>query len=299
MNNTIQIKSIEELFSNAMPSKDIRKKINCVQLDYEKLIFHFTSPSFINASLVLFVLSGTATVYINYKPYIVKKHSALFLSISHFFYFNKCSHDFVCSCLMVSKEFMNEMDSTDMIYRRIRYGVKLYSRPVLQLAQSNVLLLIKRISAINATLDNSEHLYQKEMILNQLFTFYLDLSNIIDRQKEFLDDSNMTRYEYIIQSFMELLVNNYQKQHKVDFYASRLNISARYLTMIVKRITGQSVCDFIFEMLYSQARTLLTDSKWSIQEITAILNFSDQSSFGKFFKRKSHVSPIEFRKKLN
>ena len=46
----------------------------------------------------------------------------------------------------------------------------------------------------------------------------------------------------------------------------------------MKRVTGQSVADFIFEMLYSEARTLLTHSKLSIQEIASSLNFSDQSS---------------------
>ena len=75
-----------------------------------------------------------------------------------------------------------------------------------------------------------------------------------------------------------------------------LNLSAHHLTQIVKLVTGQSVSDFIFEMLFSEARNLLTHSKLSIQEIATTLNFSDQSSFGKFFKRRAGVSPIDFRK---
>ena len=82
----------------------------------------------------------------------------------------------------------------------------------------------------------------------------------------------------------------------MEFYASELNLSSHYLTLIVKQVTGQSVSDFIYEMLYSEARTLLSHSKLSVQEIAAKLNFSDQSSFGKFFKRKSGLSPKEFRK---
>ena len=109
----------------------------------------------------------------------------------------------------------------------------------------------------------------------------------------------LTCYESIIKSFIELLVANYRKEHKVDFYSSRLNISDHYLIHIVKRITGQTVTDFIYEMLYSDARTLLMHSKLSIQEITSLLHFSDQSSFGKFFKRKAGLSPIDFRKQKN
>ncbi len=35
----------------------------------------------------------------------------------------------------------------------------------------------------------------------------------------------------------------------------------------------------------------------SIQQITQKLNFSDQSAFGKFFQRRSGISPAIFRKK--
>ena len=49
-------------------------------------------------------------------------------------------------------------------------------------------------------------------------------------------------------------------------------------------------------MLYSEACTLLSYSQLSIQEIATVMNFSDQSSFGKFFRKKSGLSPIEFRK---
>ncbi|WP_373283838.1 helix-turn-helix domain-containing protein [Pontibacter amylolyticus] len=67
---------------------------------------------------------------------------------------------------------------------------------------------------------------------------------------------------------------------------------------MVKRLTGQMVADFIFQMIYSEARLLLQQPKLSVKQIADSLNFSDQSAFGKFFKRKSGVSPRQFRKKM-
>ena len=136
--------------------------------------------------------------------------------------------------------------------------------------------------------------YRDEVILNRLLAFYLDTSDIIDRQELLPADS--ARDQNIVKSFIELLVANYRQEHKVTFYSSRLNISEHYLSLIMKRITGQSASDFIFGMLYSDARSLLATSKFSIQEITSILNFSDQSAFGKFFKRRSGISPLDYRK---
>ena len=296
MKNQNYIKNINELRLYGIEKNSMREKINCIPITCNDVLSQLSSPIYINATIAILVLSGTATLSVNDKDYNLKSNSIALLSSSHLFLLSHCSSDFNAQCLFVSKEFMDEMDSTDMIYKRIKYGVMLYNAPVMQLKDLQASLLLERITTINKVIDDPDHYYYKEMILNSLFAFYLDLSNIIERNIDRGNADNQTRYENIIKSFIGLLVDNYRKEHKAEFYASQLNITAHYLTLIVKRITGQSVSDFIFEMLYSEARNLLTHSKLSIQEIANGLNFSDQSSFGKFFKRKSGVSPVEFRK---
>lgn len=297
MKQAVHIKNVREVLNYTIDVDDIRARITCVNLDGKGVSTHFSSPVFLNASIAILVLSGTGMLFVNYESYSVRKDNLILLSASHLFNFYNYSDDFNCLCLLVSKEFMDEMDSTDMIYYRIKYGVKLYNAPVVRLSSGSASLLRSRICSVDKAINDTGHFYYKEVILNNLFAFYLDLSNIIEGQAKVPEEKNLSRYESIIKSFIELLVNNYRTEHKVDFYSSKLNISSHYLTSIVQRITGQSVCDFIFEMLYSEARMLLTNSKLSVQEIAAILNFSDQSSFGKFFKRKSGVSPVDYRKK--
>lgn len=294
MKRPIHIKSINDFAQG--DTEEMRKKINCIELNAHDTSQHLSSPVFFKASVCILVLSGTARADINHKSYPVAASTMLVLSASHLFHFEDYSPDFKYLCLLVSREFMEEMDSTDMIYKRIRYGVKLYNHPILMMKHPDFSLLSTRLTAIDRAISNTAHRHYKDVILNTLFAFYLDLSDIIDRQSEWNENPSLTRHESIIKSFIELLTENYREEHKVDFYASQLNISAHYLTLIVKHITGQSACDFIFEMLYSDARNLLTYSQLSIQEITAVLHFSDQSSFGKFFKRRAGISPIDYRK---
>lgn len=296
MEDKICIKNIGDVFPVRESFGNIRNKINCAVLNRDVIDACFSHPLYLNAFVGVFVLSGTGVVGINYKYYDVQPDTAILLTVSHLFNFKDCSPDFTCKCLFVSKEFMDDMDATDMIYRRIKYGARLYNLPILRLDRSDTLLLNNRLEAVDNAIDNTTHFFYKEMILNSLFAYYLDLSNIIEsKSNDSYNDVNLSRYEHIIKSFIELLVANYRKEHKVEFYASKLNITPHYLTLIVKRITGQTVTDFIFEMLYSEARNLLTHSRLSIQEIASLLSFSDQSSFGKFFKRKAGVSPLDFR----
>lgn len=297
MGEKVLIKSICESPFMVDKHSEMRRQVNCMEIDHDLIMSHFSSSVYFDAFIAILVLSGNGSIYINYKRYEVRCDMMSLLSSSHLFHFGNCSSDFRCLCLFVSRRFMEEMDSTDMINKRVRYGVRLYNSPVIRLPHHSSEILRKRYSAVNEVLDMTTHFYYREVVLNRLFAFYLDLSDIIERCVVSRFDGNLTRYEGIIQSFIELLAVYYRKEHHVEFYASRLNLSAHYLTLIVKRVTGQSICDFIFEMLFSEARTLLAYSKLSIQEIASVLNFSDQSSFGKFFKRRSGMSPIEFRKR--
>ena len=282
MKKKIHIKKIAEIpvFSGYL--NDMRKIVSCVPIHYDAIVAYFSSAVYFDAFVAILVLKGSGKACINYKTYPVYADALILLSSSHLFHFAGCSKDFSCLCLFASKEFSDEMDSTDMIYKRIKYGVRLYSSPVLFLSRPNAEVLHERMTAVGKAIDHPEHFYYKEVILNTLFAFYLDLSDMIERHEVAHNEGNLTRYESTIKSFIELLAVNYREEHSVGFYASRLNLSAHYLTLIVKRVTGQSVCDFIYEMIYSEARTLLTHSRLSIQEIASVLNFSDQSSFGKF-----------------
>ena len=296
MKNTVHILSIGDLFPRTLPPGSLRGKIQCAVTGEPDIRARFSPAMFLNASTFLLVLAGDASIRINYNLYTLNARSAVLMSASHLFHFESCSAGFRCLWLLVSKEFTDETDSTDMIYRRIRYGVKLYNTPVVPLHENDAALLADRLASLDRAIDDSSHLYYRDVVLNRLFAFYLDLSNVIDRQTEWSEEKNPSRYESIIKSFIELLVVHYRKEHQVEFYASHIPVSAHYLSLIVKRITGQSVSDFIFEMLYSDARRLLAASGLSIQEIAALLNFSDQSSFGKFFKRRAGMSPADYRK---
>lgn len=288
------IRTIAEIAAAIGRQNQTRRSVDCIRLDADGARRVFQTESYIDATSAILICSGTGEMWINGEPYRLKSGSIILISVAHLCLISQCSDDFSCICMMVSEEFMNRMDATDMIYRRIKYGARLYNTPVMQLDEESAVKISSRIDAVEAAVNDTRHLYRDEVILNRLLAFYLDTSDIIDRQELLPADS--ARDQNIVKSFIELLVANYRQEHKVTFYSSRLNISEHYLSLIMKRITGQSASDFIFGMLYSDARSLLATSKLSIQEITSILNFSDQSAFGKFFKRRSGISPLDYRK---
>lgn len=107
----------------------------------------------------------------------------------------------------------------------------------------------------------------------------------------------------IVQQFEKLLKDYFRKDSlsglglpDVKYFASLLNLSANYLSDLLKRYTGKSTQEQIHLQLIEKAKTLLWSSDKPISEIAFDLGFEHPSHFTKIFKTKTGKSPKEYRR---
>lgn len=105
-----------------------------------------------------------------------------------------------------------------------------------------------------------------------------------------------TRKEEIYKNFISLLSKHYRTERELGFYADKLCITAKYLSSLIKELTGKTALDIIEEYAISECKALLISTSMTIQQISDELNFPSQSVFGKYFKRLTGMSPREYRK---
>ena len=105
-----------------------------------------------------------------------------------------------------------------------------------------------------------------------------------------------TRKDEIVNLFLTDLNLYYRNNRDAKFYANQLNITVRYLTECCKSITGRTTKELISTAVIKEAKILLGETTKTISEISHELNFSDQYSFGNFFKKHLKMSPTKFRK---
>ncbi|MCM1223085.1 MAG: helix-turn-helix domain-containing protein [Lachnospiraceae bacterium] len=99
-----------------------------------------------------------------------------------------------------------------------------------------------------------------------------------------------------VQEFMRQLQLHHTHHRAVSFYADKLCISQKYLSHVIKEATGRSATDWIGEYVVMEAKNLLRFSNKNVQQVAYSLNFPTQSSFGKYFKHVTGISPSEFLK---
>lgn len=98
---------------------------------------------------------------------------------------------------------------------------------------------------------------------------------------------------------LETLLANYQGLPTVAYLAGELNISAKYLSSMLKVLTGQNTQQHIHEKLVEKAKQKLSTTNLSVSEIAYELGFEHLQSFSKLFKAKTNLSPLEFRRSFN
>lgn len=133
-----------------------------------------------------------------------------------------------------------------------------------------------------------------EMII-QLTNVMSEMHNAFRREmdeKIIKDDSKYA----VFNAFCDALARHYREQHEVAFYAQKAHLTTRHFSVVIKEVVGFSASDYIEQYLATQAKNLLSSRQdLSVQQISDHLGYADSSSFCRFFKRATSLSPLHFR----
>ena len=118
---------------------------------------------------------------------------------------------------------------------------------------------------------------------------------LVALEPQHADVVSNSRAENYFKGFVMLLRDNYQRERSANFYACKLCVTPRHLSIVIKSFSRLSVREWIDNYVILEAKTLLRYTNMSVQEITYHLNFPNQSFFGTYFKRNTGLSPLQYR----
>ena len=134
---------------------------------------------------------------------------------------------------------------------------------------------------------------QIELLLNYSNRFY---------NRQFITRKNVNND--LLTKLEDILENHFKNSENtglptVKYLADSLNVSASYLSDMLRTHTGQNAQQHIHNKLIEKAKEVLTTTPLSVSEIAYQLGFEYPQSFSKLFKTKTNVSPLEYRKMFN
>jgi len=164
--------------------------------------------------------------------------------------------------------------------------------------EKNIVEIIEKIDAEYQHIDK----HTQDIILSQI-DLLLNYSNrFYERQfitRKAVNHDLLTRMEKILNKCFEEEETLKNGLPTVDLLAQKLNLSSHYLSDMLRSLTGQSAQQHLQEKLIEKAKEYLTLTNLSVAEIAYQLGFEYPQSFNKLFKKKTNISPLEFRQAFN
>lgn len=238
-----------------------------------------------------FCTSGDMEFKINYREFKISAHEMFVCLPKQLFTVETCSDDIEIKMLTVRKEFLSSLP--------VSFGFEwlkaIDSCPCISPGRQKAddITAIYMIMRRYATEEKYTAMTCKALLLS----LTLMMTSVIDSSSRERESYIMSRQEKVTRNFFELMSEHYKEERSVSFYADKLCLSPKHLTTVVKSVTGQSLQEWLNEVILAEAKHCLMSPDTSVLQLSEILHFSTASSFVRFFRQHTGETPLEYRKR--
>ncbi len=206
-------------------------------------------------------------------------------------YYAPKSEDLESYVLVLNMEFMNDLNipSANTVYMSMR------ENPCINLSEEQQASIMQVCEMMHNKDSRRDHPYHAEINAQMLRLLCYELAGVYASRLPVRREP-CTRQDAIFRKFLSLLATDYAVSREVQYYADKLDITPKYLTVVTRQVSGRSAADWIMNTVMTNAKALLQTTRLSVQEISNRLNFANPSFFGQYFLRHSGLTPKEFRR---
>lgn len=262
----------------------------CQFLEQDKSNVHF-----IKGALVCFCRNGQATIKINYKTHLLTRNSAIVILPTHMFEIQEHSEEFEAEAVLYSENYWTD------IAQAINY--KLFKvveqAPSVLLSDDKCAEAFHLLDLIHAHEDSAYSVQPTNNIeLSLVGGLAYSLLMLVCLA---IDDANtdlpqlVSRKEILTRDFFDLLSQHFNTERQVAFYASKLCVTPKHLSTMVKDVTKLPILDWITNVTILNIKHRLRTGQDTIQQISEELNFPTPSSFVRYFRLHTGTTPLKYR----
>ena len=176
-------------------------------------------------------------------------------------------------------------------------SISLNQDPVIKLTDEQARHLLSDFHRLRDRMGDRHLLFYRELMGSLCLTMMYDIFE--PHAQRDATDTHTDRTAYIVKQLMALLSTGISRTERdVSYYAERLNVSPKYLSATIKRVTGHSVTSYIDRHTVPILKDYLNDERLSLTQIAELMNFASLSYFSRYCTKHLGQSPSEYRQSL-
>lgn len=249
----------------------------------------------VDAYILLLCTKGRSTIMLNDRNYNMAENDLFICRPSHVLETLMLSVDFECICVCMSKEYMQNI----LLLSNSSWNMRVYieNNPVVHINAEDSRLIIQYAQLMKTTMALRNRHHYKKIIMALMYALSFDFSNMFEHVVT-NDAPVYSSAEKTFNDFFDLLTSTTPRRRSVAYYADKLNITSKYLSVICKKVSGRPALEIITEYAVKEIETRLQKHDKSIKGIAAELGFENISYFSKYFKHYKGISPKKYREEF-
>jgi AraC-like DNA-binding protein len=176
-------------------------------------------------------------------------------------------------------------------------SISLNRDPVISLTDEQVSHLLSDFHRLRERMGDQHLQFYRELMGSLCLTMMYDIFEAHAQRDS--SEAHSDRTAYIVKQLMALLATGISRTERdVSYYAERLNVSPKYLSATIKRVTGHSVTSYIDRHTVPILKDYLGDDRLSLTQIADRMNFASLLYFSRYCTKHLGLSPSEYRQSL-
>lgn len=173
-------------------------------------------------------------------------------------------------------------------------SISLNQDPIIPLSEEEARHILSDFDRLKDRMADTNLQFYRELMGSLCLTMMYDIFEAHTRRDA--SDTHTDRTAYIVKQLMDLLSTGISStQREVKYYADRLNVSPKYLSATIKRVTGLNVMSYINRHTVPILKKYLDDERLSLTQISEMMGFSSLSYFSRYCTKHLGQSPSEYR----
>lgn len=251
-----------------------------------------------DVAFFIYCRNGEIRLEMDNIPYIIHSHD-LFVSLP-----NSIIKDVLASpghkveIICFSSQFVDRLNHVSReTWRAVNY---LKNHPLKHFGDDDQRLFEHYSSIIRSKINKEINNYEKEILLHVASACFEEAMACILReidldQEPEADDTDTLRQNVIFKKFVQEVAADNGRHRSVAYYADKLCLTPKYVSTMVKRVSGKKALTLINDCAINHIKDALRHSESDVSEISDTFNFPNNSFFAKYFRHHTGMSPSEFR----
>ncbi len=266
-----------------------------LDFQYSDDFYGMNAPQLSHTCMHLLCLAGEGSFVFNERCYHIVKNDLVVIPMPHRIKNLAAPPEMQVEWFAADYKFLQNLLPANNY--SIGGSISLNQDPVISLTEEQARHLLEDFHRLRERMEDRNLQFFHQLMGSLCLTMMYDIFEA-HAQRE-ATDTHTDRTAYIVKQLMALLATGISRTERdVSYYAECLNVSPKYLSATIKRVTGHSVTSYIDRHTVPILKELLNDDRLSLTQIAERMNFASLSYFSRYCTKHLGQSPSAYRQSL-